>query len=336
MLTSKSDLERALDHLRQRGQGSEDFSTEFAKFEKLRQAEQLSQTREEKEEYTRQIVAMLKAGRNAGRFSHADYVSKAAYFVIRIHEDRWLNDGYPELVQLSAEMQKIQDAHGLKHDEYWPRGEGPEDYEELNHRYREALNSHVAPTLREFDIPDIADLFENDRRRYEELVEQGRRATFDPPDHIERLERLFARYRREAELAYSVGAFYATAALCAAAIESLLLLQTFRDLETARDALARLPRGRRPRHSDPIRWGLADLVSVAHAAGWLPDFDTPDAIIIVSALSDSVREYRNLIHPARHLRHDSSRSIEEMEAEDARALLTIVEHLLASARGRDS
>ena len=325
-----TDLSSALEHLRKRGQGSHDFSRYFAQFEELREAGRHAQTREGKEEYTRQIVAMLKAGRSAGRFSHADYVSKASYFIISIHEDRWLNGAYPEIALLSAEIQKVEDAHGLKPGEYWPRGQGPDDYEELNRRYGEALDLHIAPTLREFDVPDIADLFENDPSRYEELVEQGRRATFDPPDNIERLQRLSARYRREAELSYSAGAFYATAALCAAAIESLLLLQVLRDPSATREAMARLPRERRPRNADPIHWGLANLISVAHAAGWLPDFDTPDSVIVVSALSDSVREYRNLIHPARHLQHDTARSIEEMEADDARALLTIVEHILAS------
>ena len=90
----RSDLRRALDHFRKRGQSSEDFATESAKFKKLRRAERKSQTREEKEEYTRQILALLKAGRQAGRISHAEYVNKAAYFVDSIHADRWFNNEY--------------------------------------------------------------------------------------------------------------------------------------------------------------------------------------------------------------------------------------------------
>jgi hypothetical protein len=83
------------------------------------------------------------------------------------------------LAELARRMDEIQKREGLQDDEFWPIGEGPDDYQELSDESEELLDK-VRDTvftllLRRYGLNGIADLYETDRVRFDELRERGRK-----------------------------------------------------------------------------------------------------------------------------------------------------------------
>jgi hypothetical protein len=84
-----------------------------------------------------------------------------------------------KIAELSRRIMEIEKREGLEDDEFWPQGEWPDDYQELA-KESDQLTSQVSETiftyvLRRYHLEAIANLFENDRDRYESLFEQGRK-----------------------------------------------------------------------------------------------------------------------------------------------------------------
>ena len=78
----------------------------------------------------------------------------------------------------------IQKREGLEDGEYWPIGEGPEDYREVSAQSEE-LCDQVRDTvftsvLRKYQLGHLADFFEGDRDRFEEIRERSRASIFGP------------------------------------------------------------------------------------------------------------------------------------------------------------
>jgi hypothetical protein len=91
-------------------------------------------------------------------------------------------------------------------------------------------------------------------------------------------------------------AFYAACILAGASIEAMLLATCDLLPDEVIEAASKL------KIRAPIeRWGLAELLKVAKAAGWLgtnrKDFSAPDILEV----TDLVRRLRNLLHPGNHL-----------------------------------
>ena len=86
------------------------------------------------------------------------------------------------LKNLNDKMNEIRLREGLSDDEYWHRGEGPDDYEKLEAQYEEISegieNTIMGYALCRYRLAESADLFENDPREFEIQREIGRRALF--------------------------------------------------------------------------------------------------------------------------------------------------------------
>jgi hypothetical protein len=329
-------VQEAFDRLRERWLAQEQIDHLLPYLEETRAARgTLPATREEpaaREEHARKMAALARSLRESGRTSQASYVYSIDFWIgSRVHEGRWLDGKYEELTRISERLDEGREEYGLAPGETWLRGEGPDEWRELNREYERLLEDRLAPTLREFGYDDVADLLESDPDRYNQLSEQGRKAVFQKPDQQARLSELEARYRAEADRAHSAQAFYGAAALRGAALEALLLRRVLQHQETIHATIAGLERRHRPRSPDPARWTLAELLSVAAAAGWLPDIELSDAIVNVENFARLARELRNLLHPGRHLELSPDWSIEEAEVEDATTLVLLVDWLLEKA-----
>lgn len=86
------------------------------------------------------------------------------------------------LAELGRRMEEIQIREGLQDDEFWPIGEGPEDYQALSEESEglyESVHASVFTTiLRRYRLKHIADLFENDRASFDARANRGRKAVF--------------------------------------------------------------------------------------------------------------------------------------------------------------
>jgi hypothetical protein len=87
------------------------------------------------------------------------------------------------LAELGRRMDEIQKREELQDDEFWPIGEGPADYQELSNEseelYDKVRDTVFTTVLCRYRLNDIADLYENDRNRYDELSERGRKMIFE-------------------------------------------------------------------------------------------------------------------------------------------------------------
>ena len=95
------------------------------------------------------------------------------------------------------------------------------------------------------------------------------------------------------------GEWRAATVLAGSVVEALLLVAIRSRADDAQiravtDGLMRAQTLNRPLNPDILRWDLSELLAVAHALG-IVNIDT-------SAIGQSAREYRNLIHPGRELR----------------------------------
>jgi hypothetical protein len=82
------------------------------------------------------------------------------------------------LSALNQQIREIEKREGLEEGEYWPIGEGPEDYQRLN-REATALYDKVHDTvfttvLRRYQLDDLADMYEETREEYERIFDSGR------------------------------------------------------------------------------------------------------------------------------------------------------------------
>ena len=128
------------------------------------------------------------------------------------------------------------------------------------------------------------------------------------------LRDIVARDYEEAELVYAAGAWKATAILCGAVIEGVLI-----DAVCNGQASAKPQRSRDSLGQDPARWKLARLVTVASELGIIR--------ATTGSLSDTVRAFRNLVHPARQIREGL-----DVSKELANVARSAVEYLLAELR----
>lgn len=86
------------------------------------------------------------------------------------------------LAELGCRMLEIHRRESLQDEEFWPIGEGPDDYQRLSDEseelYEKVHDTVFTTVLRRYRLGDIADLYENDRDRYDALTERGRKLVF--------------------------------------------------------------------------------------------------------------------------------------------------------------
>ena len=94
----------------------------------------------------------------------------------RIHEK-----ASPALSAISKQLRDAERAHGLKDGEFLMVSDQPDDIRELNAKWSAVREALEAATLDELGCRDLAALYRNNRAKYDELREIGRRKFFEPP-----------------------------------------------------------------------------------------------------------------------------------------------------------
>lgn len=78
-----------------------------------------------------------------------------------------------ELVQLGAEVDAIEEAHGLTEDETFHDDDAPEDWTALNEAWGRRADAVIADVLRASGHVDVADALLNDRAAFERRTDKG-------------------------------------------------------------------------------------------------------------------------------------------------------------------
>lgn len=103
---------------------------------------------------------------------------------------------HPELEKISEKMKKVRKKHGLADDEFWGRGEGPEEYEALNAEYEAVSDNITADVFREYGEDEMAYLFINDREEYDRRYCEG----MEDREAAKKLSALKAKYRKHRKM----------------------------------------------------------------------------------------------------------------------------------------
>lgn len=229
-------------------------------------------------------------------------------------------------------MEKIQRRHGLKDNEYWLISDAPMDYLHESKKYDSVLEKKQIEVFRRFAPPLLADRLEKDSEEFWILYDRGRRSVFEKDDHLGSVLDLIDLYESEAENCSNVGAYYAAATMLGSAAEARILLECLRQRARVRTLVRRLPKRKRPASTNPLEWTLANLVSVANEAGWLPNIDDGDVIHVVSGWVHRLRAIRNLLHPGRHVADKPHARLGKEEWLDAASAYTTLRHAIEAAR----
>ncbi len=201
------------------------------------------------------FIGLAKALYAARRISTAEYVIYACHPVESIHDDRWLDGGYDgELGSINNALDRIKGEYGLKPDEFWRRGDGPEEYIRLEAEYDAILERKFIEVLDEFGLKDLAQLKRQDPKKFDQLRERGRRIVFHPDEFAPAVRDVVIQYENEARQAANAGAYSAAITCLGAGIEGLLLLRCLRSIKKAQQISQTLPRRIRPRSDNPDAW----------------------------------------------------------------------------------
>jgi len=99
-----------------------------------------------------------------------------ARLCVSIGEDRSLEDR--ELDAIQKRIAAFNKAAGLTDDEYWPRGEGPEEYEAMNVEFEQRMDDIIVEVMREHGEHDLVKLFQDDRDEFDRRIEEDRKRLF--------------------------------------------------------------------------------------------------------------------------------------------------------------
>lgn len=252
-------------------------------------------------------------------FSTQEYVFHASLTLERLADKRAQNDS--ELNQINHAINKIRKKHGLKEDEDWRVGEGPEEHIHLNERWNTRYKHIELDVFREFGFSDLAELSEKSPNEFDRLRERGRRTVFHKDEYLHALRDIIVRHEKDAELASAVGAYSAAVTSLGAGVEGLLLLRCLQSKTKATRLARAIPKKNRPRFpGDPTTWSFENLIEVSFQAGWLPSLETPSVRLNSASLAHIIRLMRNQVHPGRQAKEKPWSEIDKRDFDDAIAI----------------
>lgn len=123
-------------------------------------------------------IELAKENRSSGEWDEDEAFSCLAFFIVNVIAEQ-RQDTDEELARISMEMRKKEKEHGLKdEDEYWPRGEGPDDIEELRGAYDYRVREIEMEAMREYGEDEMADLYWNNYPEFNRRHYRGAEKTF--------------------------------------------------------------------------------------------------------------------------------------------------------------
>jgi hypothetical protein len=261
----------------------------------------------------------------ARRISLQEYVFMVAHSVEGVHEGRIASKTYPELEQMSFEVRKIEQEHGLGPSEYWQTKDAPPEYRQLSLEWSAAENRRFIETLNELEGHEVASLFASNKGEFERLRERGRRSFFHKDELIPALVDTVKRYELEAKAAAKATAFTAAVTMLGAAMEGLLLLRCLRSKTKAMQNAKALSQKLRPKNTSTLtRWSFDNLIQVCLHAGWLPLIETTTLSIKPDDLAQLLKQMRNQVHPGRACSDRPWIEATQREFDDAELIYSIL------------
>lgn len=282
------------------------------------------------EERATHYLDIAEARFNAGEISEEERAFHRRYALENlIYESRLLNGYYEDVLgPISEKIKKVQSDHGLTDDEYWPKGEGPPEYIELNAEYEQQLDLKLVEVFREFGADDLAEFFLNDRENFDTHSELGRKSIFVDND-IARLNDLATGYEREALLSQENEAYLGASVMMCAAIEARLLVKCLSNDEKVRKAATELGLTNKVLKSkNPLAWKLETLIEISSQAGWIPNVETERFIFSGKGIAHLLREVRNRVHPHVQLKKKLGLSFGREQYKDVEAAHRVIREFL--------
>ncbi len=101
---------------------------------------------------------------------------EAGFFLVSLQiDDIASQDAEEDLREYEDRLETIQEAYSFDDGEVWSPGTAPEGYEETRREYHQAWDEVFAKKLEEFGEREMARLLRTDRKRFDQLTEEGRR-----------------------------------------------------------------------------------------------------------------------------------------------------------------
>ncbi len=282
------------------------------------------------EERAKNYLAIAQARFSAGEISEDDFAFYRRYALEHlVHESRWLNGNYEDVLgPISESIAQLQSEYGLTKDEYYPRGEGPPKYIELNAEYERQLDKKLIEVFREFGADDLAEIFLSNKENFYAHSELGRKSIFID-NEVDRLNELAIGYEREAKLSQEGEAYLSASIMLCAAIETRLLIKCISNEQQARKAAIELGLTNKVLKSKkPQAWKLETLIEVSAQAGWIHNVETERFIFRGKDIAHLLREVRNRVHPHVQLKKNLGLSFGREQYKDVEAAHIIIQGFL--------
>lgn len=322
------EIVESIKHFNARAEGSirvDTLSDEIRKLKKL-DFDDLSNV----ELRAKSHIELTEAKYRAGLISEQQYIFDQYYAVVNlIHETRWLNGYYSDdLEPINQKMREIEKIYGLKPDEYWAKGDAPEEYQALKEEYEKVLEVKLESEFLEFATDDVSKLFLVDRDHLETFREIGRKSIYIK-DEVKRLSELANIYEDESEINVKGKAFFSASIMLAAAIEARLIIHCLIHKDEVTQTLLKMGlSSKKLKSKNPLDWNLNTLIEVCGNAGWLPNFETEKFIFNTINIGHTLRNTRNLVHPGLHVKRNAALALGEEQFKDIMASHKLLSSIL--------
>ncbi len=99
-----------------------------------------------------------------------------AHAIVWLAEERLMaSHDKGELAGILKDIRTVEEAHGLKPGEYWERGAGPTEWQELQDDYEHACAQITADLMSEMGENEMADLYLDDPEEFDHRCKAARR-----------------------------------------------------------------------------------------------------------------------------------------------------------------
>lgn len=273
------------------------------------------------EEYVKKMLNFSAALFLAKRLSFQEFVFMASQYVEHYYDSMIFD--FPDMKAHYEDSKVVEKKLGLKPGEYWPKGKGPQEYQDLHRRFDRIYEKNFIATLKKFSLFQLAEIRETKPKEFDKLRERGRRAFHHKQESISVITDVVNRYERDAKRAASVELYGPAVILLGAAVEGLLLIRCLKSKRKASKIYKKLKKP--SKLSDkPMKWTFENLALVCEKAGWLPDIKYKEEVYLPAGFVSMLRRMRNYIHPGRIALETPWSETSEYEYEDAKAIYFLV------------
>lgn len=226
------------------------------------------------------------------------------YITTYIHEKRWMDGVYKsETGAIEKRIKEIERENGLAENQFWRRGEGPEEYIKLNAEYDKIYDQAGIEAYKECLSPKTLGFLNKNWSAYERASEIGRKSIFERKRKRTigkaSIGILIKNFERESRVCAKSKAYYSACVMRGAATEALLLEMAIQNEESVIKAMEELRRKKEIRSQNLKRLTLDELLKIAKYLEWLPQYKYKERLFDLPWWAELIKDTRNAIHPGR-------------------------------------